>query len=605
MSRSFGEITAIMMERRNADTPVIRAMQAVKDRYNGDSVTILPGVKGEPEMVPPIAQIVTDAVDFLANRASGPRPTISSPSLDQSDEKANMRAADRRKAYYASWYENGLSEILLRRAYRHYFGYGTFAMIAMPDAEKGARIELRDPLACYPEMRTPDDIHPPLNVGFVYGRSPEWIAKRYPECREMLTKSGAWNRMWDLVEWVDEDDVVVGVLGPRFDYEPNNYTYDRTLQTWAELRRWPNRAGMVPACIPRRVTLDKVMGQVWAAVGQQAHLERFTALEITAAEKYIFPDMVVIGRDGRTPMLVSGQWKDGRTGEANFIQDGDVKMLNAAPGVLTMPTLDRIQENAMKTAGLVPQAHAASYGSLRTGRAIDAMGAYSVDPRIQEAQEVTARHLATLNEGIANVFKGYFPNRKFRKFSGWPGEGGHVEFKPSELFETTDNVVSYPFPGSDVSEISVAVSQLVSTRLISRTTGRHKHPWIDNPDHEDKLIVQEQMEDAALQGFLQQVMGGQIPLIDGLRALELYQQTGNLMEAIYTADQEARERQAAAAPPAGPGQAIAPEQAPGLSAPGMGAETIDQQLPTQGPPPQALQNGAQLVRALRAGTNRG
>lgn len=605
MSRSFDDITAIMLERRDADHPMIRQMQLTKDKYNGDAVTLLPGVKGEPEMVPPIAQIVTDAVDFLAHRSSGPKPTLSTPSLDQADEAANRRASDRRTAFYASWYENALAEVLLRRAYRHYYGYGTFAMVAMPDPELGVRVELRDPLATYPEMRTPDDIHCPLNVGFVYGRSPEWIAKRYPETRAMMIKSGSWGRMWDMVEWIDEDDVVVGILGPRFEYGNTNYGYDRGLQNHMELRRWPNRAGFVPAAIPRRVTLDRVMGQVWAAVGQQTHLERFTALEITAAEKYVFPDMVVVGRDGRTPMLVSGQWKDGRSGEANFIQDGDVKLLNAAPGVLTMPTLDRIQENAMKTAGLVPQSYAQSYGSLRTGRAIDTMGSYAVDPRIQEGQEIVARHLSVLNEGIAAVFKGYFPRKRFKKFSGWPGHGGHVEFTPSEVFDTAANVVSYPFPGSDVSEISVAVSQLVSTRLISRTTGRHKHPWIENPDFEDELIVKEQMEDAVLQAHIQGMMGGQIPIIDGINALEAYMKSGDLLTAFREADDAARQRQAAQAPPPGPGQAIAPEQAPGLAQPGMGAETIDQQLPTQGPPPQAIQNGAQLIRALRAGTQRG
>ena len=81
--------------------------------------------------------------------------------------------------------------------------------------EKGVRIELRDPLSTYPEMRTPDDIHCPLNVGFVYGRSPEWIAKRYPETRALMIGSGQWNRMWDLVEWIDEDEVLAELDASR------------------------------------------------------------------------------------------------------------------------------------------------------------------------------------------------------------------------------------------------------------------------------------------------------------------------------------------------------------------------------------------------------
>lgn len=601
---TFDDILGIMAERRSQDSALIRAMIRVREKYNGDQAVLLPDVKGEPSMVAPIAQIVTDAVDFLANRASGSRPAISVPAVDPSSDKSLDRAARRRRAFYATWYENGFTEVILRRAYRHYFGYGTFAAMAMPDATKGVRVELRDPLTTYPEMRTPDDIHQPLNVGFVYGRSTSWLRSRYPEIKEQL-KNSSNDRLWDLVEWVDEDDVVLGVLGPRYDsYQQNRYSADnlRTFDTHAELRRWPNRAGMVPCAIPRRVTLDRVMGQVWAAVGQQDHLERFTALEISAAEKYVYPDMVVLGRDGRTPMLVSGSWKDGRTGEANFIQDGDVKMLNAAPGVLTMPTIDRIERAARVSSGLIPQAGGEQAGSLRTGRAIDAMAGFSTDPRIQEAQEVTARHLATLNEGICAVYKGNFPNRKFTFFSGWPGDGGEVSFTPGEDFETSSNVVSYAFPGSDVTEISVAVGQLVSLRMMSRQTGMTKHPWIEDPEHEKTRIVVEQMEDAALQSILEQSVGQVLPLIDLARIIDLYRGGMTLTDSILQASEEAQQRQAAMAPPPGPDQIMAPQQAPGLALPGQGVETLDQTMPTQGPPPQGTQNAAQLFRALQAGT---
>lgn len=612
MARSIEEIASLMAERRSYDSPVLQRMAAIRDKYNGETVVLLPDVKGEPTMVPPTAQIVTDAVDFLANRASSVRPSIDVPVADVSDDDSRRRAFNQRKAYYAIWYESQLAEVLIRRFYRHYFAYGSAAMVAMPDPDVGVRIEARDPLTSYPELRTPDDVHSPLNVGFVYGRSGEWLAKKYPEAASLLSQGGKWDRLWDMVEWIDEEDVVLGILGPRYEMSGglgDSGIYWRNYNTHMELRRWPNMAGMVPVAVPRRVTLDRVMGQVWAAVGMQQHLERFTALEITAAEKYVFPDMVVLGRDGRTPILVSGQWQDGRTGEANFIQDGDVKVLNAAPGVMTMPTLDRIQENAQKSAGLVPQAYSQTYGALRTGRALDALGGFAVDPRIMEAQEVCGRSLATLNEGVCHILKGYTPKKTFSMFSGWPGETGMVTFTPGKDFETSKNVVSYAVPGADATEITVGVGQLVGTRLMSRKTGRRKHPWIENAEAEEGFVLEEVLEDSVLQNFLAQGQTGALPLIDQARAIQLVKGGMSIQDAVLQADQEARERQAAQVTPPSPesGLALPPESQPGLALPGQGAEavTANEAINPIGAPPQATQDVAQLFRALRAGAGRG
>lgn len=607
MSTSWESVVATMASRRSFDSNAIRAMIEVRDRYNGDLVTPLIDVSGEPSMKPPIPQVVANAIDNLSMRAGSTKPIIICPALDESKETERGSvdwANRRRRALYSTWHTEALIDVKLRRAYRHYHGYGTFSLVVMPDfgdsrREPGPTIQLRDPLSSYPELRSPDDVREPLNIGFVFGRSATWIARTYPEAEHLLGDAGVdtdANRLWDLVEWIDGDDIVVGILGPRWD---NSTRTDASPSNSSmELRRWPNRAGMVPVAVPRRVTLDRVMGQVWTAIGMQDLLGRLTALDIEAAERAIFPDMVVMGENNQAPVLVSGKWKDGREGEPNLVMNGKVQYLQSAPGPLTHPVLDRMERATAMSAGNSPFFAGENTGSLRTGRAIDALGGYSIDPRIQESQDVMQRALEVVNEAVLRTYKGYWPDRKFTLFSGWPSDTGQVTFTPGRHFETTQNVVAYSFPGSDVSQINVAVNQLTASRLMSRHTARVRHPYIDDADSEHRRIVTETIEDAVFQGFLQQSGAGAIPLVDAVRVLSLVQEGKPVYEAIAMAQREAQERQAAEPPPPGPGQAVAPETQAGLALPGQGAETA---LSRQPEAPQPLQDVHQLLNALGGG----
>lgn len=602
--RTWEEIHSLMTARRQADGVLMRQMLEFQAHYNGDIVIPVHDVQGHKTTPAMTARLATEAIDSLSRLSTSGKPSIMVPPLEAFKEtgaRSMERAARRRRVLYARWDQSALGDVILRRAYRHFYGYGTCAFVVMPDFERGgAMIELRNPLGAYPELRSLDDVREPLNVGFVVGRSFDWIRKHYPTHATKLDSAKAPTQgLWDIVEWLDEEVTVLGVLGPRGLGEQWSYLRDGSIKG-AELARWENRAGRVCASIPRRVGLDRLMGMTDSSLAGLVELERMNSLNMIAAEKSVFADMVIVGQDGREAKLVSGRWHDGRTGIPNELVDGDVKLLQSNPGPLTLQNIDRAERNFRVSTGLIPQSGGETYGGLRTGRAIDAIGGFSVEPRVQEGQEIVARSLATVNRAICWTEQGYCEGKKYTVFSGWPGEVGQTEYEVDRDWESDANVVTYSFPGTEISQISVAIGQLLGGGVMSRRTGRTLHPLIQDAEGEERAVMLEHMSDAAMGGFMQQVSTGALPLIDQARIMRLYAGGMEIWDAIEQASREAQERQAAAAPPPqDPGMAASPETMPGLAMPGQGVES----QPTIAPPSESQVNFRDLTRALRTGVN--
>jgi hypothetical protein len=112
------------------------------------------------------------------------------------------------------------------------------------------------------------------------------------------------------------------------------------------------------------------------------------------------------------------------------------------------------------------------------------------------------------------------------------------------------------------------------------------------------------MEAAILAGVAQQANGGQMPINDAARILELVRKGNPIEDAVQTAHDEAQKRQATTAPAPGEGQAGAPQAQPGLASPGMGAEQPpDLSNPNIPPPLQSLSNLHAQVRNLNSTPN--
>jgi hypothetical protein len=600
----FDTAVSILMQRQASDSLLKRHMIGIRDRYNGDWVIPVTEVEDEPIVEPPIPALVADSIDSIAMRAVSTRPQITVPAMNPTANNSLMRADKRRRAYYATWYESKLS-LKMRRAVRHLAGYGTNCMGVVPNfdasgdmAKDRPRIEVRDPLTAYPDDTAPEEIRLPKNIGFIYPRSPDWIVINYPEAREYM---GTYRSdTWDVFEWVDDENIYIGILGPRQEWgQPYNAVRGIT---WAGrgpffLRGWKNRAGVVPYVCPGRVTLDRIAGQVTKMVGVIDMYAKLMALEAIAAEKAVFADKYILGReDGEISLVGGDQWKDGRTGEVNLVQGADrIGELATQVNVGTFQVADRLERSVRMSTGSPGVFGGEMNGSIRSGQTVTQLGAYAIDPRVQEVQEIMEYELSAINEAIFAVTKGYWPRQKFTVFSGWPSETGYVEFTPSKDFEDKANVVYYGFTGADLSQVTMAIGQAMQMKMMDRKTAMRKHPLVDNPDETEYAVIEEALVDSSLAATLAAAQQGQITTEDMANLIQAYRQTHDIVKANMIMQTKAQERQAAQAPPAGPGMAVPPETMPGTAAPGMGAEM----QPPAGGPGGGPQGIAALLQALQ------
>jgi hypothetical protein len=602
---TFDEIVGIIRQRQDIQSPLLERMLQVKERYNGDYVIPLPSMENEPVLPPLTPALIAENIDAVAQRASSVMPFIGCPAIDQSKERGvrSREYADiRRRALAATWYSSKY-KLKMRRAYRHLAGYATSCLVVTPDFEKGLpRIDVRDPLGVYPEPKAYEDVEPPRNCGFIYGKSGDWLRAHYPAARQenggpVASDDNARQELWDVCEWVDSEHIVIGIMGPRYNHYNQTYPYH---STQIELSRAPNKSGMPCVITPGRVSLDKIASSVSNVVGIVDLMSKMMALEILAQEKAIFPDRYIIGRSGQVPMIVGGEWKDGREGEVNVLLDAEaIGELKSTPDPSTNIAIDRLERNARISTGTVPQIGGETYGALRTGRGIDSLMGAALDPRIQEMQEIMEAHLPHLNECLFATYKGYFGAKQFSMFTGYAGDFGQVEFTPNEHFETNDNVVSYSIPGADIQGTTIQLGQLLSMKGISLRTFRTKHPFIEDAEAEGRRVDEEQLEEAVMAAIQQQALSGQLPVVY-VSKIEKHRKKGlDIFEAIEKADSEIREEQAAIAPAPEEGMAMAPEQVAGLAAGPEG-------MAPQGAPPAGGQEfspeaAAQLMGALQAG----
>lgn len=572
--------------RRMSDSPLKRAMQDIATRYNGDFTIPLPEVEGEPEFPALSAAIIADAVDSSATRANDTIPSILAPAVDPTAANHLLRARTRRRVWGARWNDSQLP-LRLSRAYRQLFGYGTFCLLVVPDMHTGcAKVETRDAMTAYPEPMGPDEVRAPLNVGFVYGRSAAWIRARYPQAIRLIDKySGAKSDdTWDMLEWIDGERILVGILGKR---QPGNsdrrynsdgswswgYGADGPLDQALLLHAGPNRAGMVPGVCPSAVTLDKLVSSLKRIVPITDLLNKISALDFLAGEKAVFPDMFALSDDHGTATIVNGAWEPGSSGRINLLKNvRQVGELNHNTGPATNALMSYLERAARLSSGNTSLQQGELSGSVRSGQTINQLGAFAVDPRIKEAHQIMAYSLEVINEGIAAVEMGWWPNTSYVVFSGWAGDNGHVKYTPSELWpESRQSVVQYPMPGMDVFNAGVALQNAVGARMMSRKTARARHPLIDDSDLEERQITEEVLEDAIQMAAMQAVGGGQMALTDLVAIRKMVREGKSLDEAMLKVQEEAQARQAQQVQvPEDPGLAAAPEAMPGINAPGSG-----------------------------------
>ena len=558
---SVEDIVGMLLERKQAQSPLLHNMARLRDAYNGDIIVPLPEMDRQEQAA--VANLISTGLDQSAMRISSVMPNLYFPAVKPGDRASEKRASTRKDATLG-WWEANKMPLKLRRRARHMIGYASSPVVLRPDRKRGiARWELRSPLSTYAApTEDPDDITP-LDCIFTFGRSYKWLQTNYPDRISQLNTNGKTpspHEIFEVVEYVDGEVTVMAVIGSKSD-PAAQYIQG---SAYVELERVVNRTGICPAVIPGRITLDRPMGQFDGLVGMYQMQAKLMALEVIAVERGIFPDTYLISRPGESAKFISGPF-DGRTGMVNVVAGGDLKEAGQAQGTASGQLIDRLERSMRITSGTPAEFGGESTTNIRTGKRGDAILSAVVDFPVQEAQEILAASMQEENKRAIAIAKTYFGEQRRSFYVSRNAK--HVDYIPSKDFETDENNVTYSYAGADANALVVGLGQRIGLGTMSKRSAQEVDPLIADPEREHDRVIQEQLEQALLSSVQQQAQAGTIPPADLAKIMNIVLTDKlPLAEAIEKVNKMAQERQATAAPVG------SPETQPGLGAPGMGME---------------------------------
>lgn len=592
---SLTAIVSSLSERRKAAGPWLDNARAARDAYNGDIVIPMPELDRNEK--PAVINLINTTLDQTAMRVASTLPDLYYPPLRFGFKQSEDRARVLRRANLAWWEMNRIQQKMRRRA-RQLLGYGTTPVLIRPNFKTEApQWNTRDALNAFPcPTGDPDEIAPPDCI-FTFTRSFSWLKGNYPEKVAALRTGVGFGKdpdpaqQFDMIEYHDGDVTVLAVLGSNVNPGGIQLPSSTPGAPVVELERIANRTGRCLVVAPKRITLDRPMGQFDGMLGMYQMMAKLTALEIIAVERGIFPETYLVSRPNETARFLAGPY-DGRSGLVNIVAGGDIKETTPNPGFATTNTVDRIERAARASSGAAAEFGGESPSNVRTGKRGDAVMSAIVDFPVQEAQEILAQSLTEENKCAVAVAKTYFGNQRKSFYVSTGKRPGHVDYVPNRDFETDVNRVTYPHAGADANALVIGLGQRVGMGTLSTRSAMEIDPMIADPELEEDRIIGEGLQRSLLQSLEQQASQGAIPPHDLARIQALVaDHTHTLAEAVELVQREAQQRQATPAP------AGAPETQPGLAQEGVGAEQ-----PAIQPPSSSSQNLSDLLNAFRRPT---
>lgn len=609
--RSFDEILDEYATRKRAYGSILEYMQEARDHVNGDVVIPLPEMDQSEK--PAVANLIGHGLEHTAQRVASVLPNLVFPPLIPGKDTGTGSEdwARKRKMAVAGWWQHSKMQLKMRRIARWTIGYARAPIQVEPDFESGMpRFVLRDPLGTFPSLQEDWDDSPPDDVIYSYRRTARWLKARYPdEWARLFPKGTPDSTVVTLIEYNDADDYVLGVLrSQETAYSSGHGLWVPTRNSGVdggglELRRFPNRTGMCNSVVANRITFDRLMGQFHQLYGVYQAQATLMALETIAVTKGIFPDIAITSTTpGRTPVLVNGQWEDGRSGKVNVVRDGKVDVLQLNPGFLTQPTMDRM-ERTMRVQGNIPaQWGGETPGNIATGRLGNQVLSATVDFPIQEYQDILADTLHDANVRGMEVAKAYFGDERKVFHVAFGKAHGRADYKPDTHMETTEHAVTYAAPGADVNALVIGGGQRIGIGGMSVKTWMEQDPLIPDADMEERRITSENMKRTLTDFIAQQIGQGALDPRDVIALTEEIERGATLGEAWNNAQQRAQERQAEQQAQQ---QAAMAEQGgsmggpPPEAQPGLAPQPEGESVPAIAGPTPSMENLGQLLGSLR------
>jgi hypothetical protein len=547
-------------------------MQEVRQLANGD--IIIPLNELDRNARSSVANLLVQGLDQMSMRVASTMPSPFFPALKEGVERSKEMAGLRKKALLAMWDSNKMNMKMRRRA-RHLLAYSSSPVMLKPDFRTlTPKWHIRNPLDTYPCPSDDPDNPVPYDCIFTYRKPYSWLIQNYGPLIDGKLRLGKvdYDTMFTLLEYVDEYEIVLGVLGASDD--PSLSPAERQGLEVVELERIVNRAGMPLAIVPNRITLDRPHGQFDGLLGMYYTRARLQALTEIAIERGIFPDEYLVARPGENPEII--QVASGKEGLLGVVKGGDLRTQQVNPGYKTEQALDRLERQERLEGAIPAEFGGESATNIRTGRRGESVLSATVDFRVQEAQEIFAGSLQEEDKVAIAIEKAYWGSAAKSFFIPGRQSVGKVDYTPNKIWETDFHYVAYSAAGTDVNNLIIGLGQRVGTGLMSKESAREADPLISDPDMEHDRIVSEGVEAALLSSIQQQAANPEGPYQPADLALlvkKVMVDNKSLFDAVKEVDEAARERQAAEVPQG------APAGMPGLALPGMGAEA-----PMAGPP---------------------
>lgn len=574
---------------------LISEMIEVQTAYNNENEVPLPELhRNERSAIPNTTAL---GIDQLGSRIASTVPNPSFPPKKRGVTKWEEAAEDKRLAVLGMWEQNNVPRMLRRRA-RHILAYACTPVLLRPSKIlNGPKWFVKSPLSCYPAIGEDPESITPTSCIFSFTRSAKWVQDNHPEAWMLLRREErtAPQTMFTLLEYVDAEEYHLILLSKLADNQSvvSESAYMMSpvgLDHRVSLSRIPNKAGICPAVVPGRVTLDRERSSFYDALGMHQAMAELFAYAMIATRQDVFKEQWLEARTNEDPKII--EVADSVEGIMGKVSGGTIQTVQQNPGVFTNPMIDRLYQYAKTTAGIPSDTTGESGSNIRTGRRGEQITGAQIDFAIQENQALLAESLQAENKVAIAIDKANFGPKVISV--GWRGSEGELSYDPEKLWDSDAHTIRYAMLGSDQNQLIVGIGQRRGLELISQRTAMSLDPYVDDPESEMDLIDAEKIK-AAL--FAAAVQPGAMQIPDLARWAELViQDKTDTVTALLQVQKEAQTLQASSGPPGtpeGPLPAGSPEAQPGIVPPGA-----QQAPPTVGPVQPSIHNLASQLSAL-------